>query len=78
MDMSFPFISLMDICTPPGIVIRTPFIIAAGEAHDGITPDENEGNIVTGAIEGNPNASDGCFDLDMCTPCLRIQSRSPR
>ena len=78
MDMSFPFISLMDICTPPGIVIRTPFIIAAGKAHDDITPDEHEGNIVTGAIEGNRNASDGFFDLDMCTPWSRIQSRSPR
>ena len=76
-DMSLPFISLMDTCTPLGIDIRTPFNINSGDAEtqDGFSALRRDDNIVTSAMEGYGNASDCCFDLDMCTPRSRIHSR---
>ena len=56
-DMSLPLISLIETCTPPGMVIRTPFSISDDDAHNGITDFDRDDIIVTGAIEGNDNLS---------------------
>jgi hypothetical protein len=77
-DMAFPFISLMDTCTPLGIVIRTPFNISDGVVQDDFADFGCDDNIVTGAIEGNGNIAALRLDTDMDTPCSRIHARRPR